>query len=247
MIKKILFLFVILSNHAYPIGKLYYQEHLQQLKPIMISPEEESMINFVRQAIDRSESFLSKVPEDMWFFGGHMTSPRSRHLLNNICSFSDVRYLEIGVHKGASLIGALYNNKINYAYAIDNWSEFGNHIEELHSNINKYIPNCPLKFFNMDAFKIEITSLPKFNIYFYDGGHSTIDQERAFTYFNSCFDDVFIAIVDDWMWDQVREGTFNAFSKLNYTLLFEKEVALRYNNDIPWRFMYVCIIKKNNQ
>jgi hypothetical protein len=245
MLRKYYFLCVMLCSYGYPVGKLYYQDHAQPSAPIILSSAEESLIHFVRQGLDKSESFVSNIPEDMLFFGGHMTSPRSRHLLNNICSFPDVRYLEIGTHKGASLICALYRNKINYAYAIDNWSEFGEHEAELYHNINEYIPHYPLTFLNIDAFKANITSLPKFNIYFYDGGHATEDQEKAFTYFDPCFDDVFIAIVDDWMWDQVREGTFRAFRTLNYTLLFEKEVALRYKDDIPWRFMYICVIRKN--
>jgi len=163
---------------------------------------------------------------------------------DNICSFPDARYLEIGTHSGASFISAVYNNPITYAYGIDNWSEFGGPKEEFYNNVAKYIPNYPYKHITADAFEVDTLSLPKFNIYFYDGGHSVVDQEKAFTHFNSCLDGVFIAIVDDWMWDQVRVGTFNAFNKLNYVLLFEKEVALRYKGDIPWRFLYICVVKK---
>ncbi len=177
-------------------------------------------------------------------FGGSMSSPRTRIFLNHICSLPETRYLEIGVYKGASTISALFNNPIKYAFAMDNFSEFGNVYDEFQKNLNKYIPQAPITFKNTNCFSVAPERLSKFNIYFYDGGHSTEDQKKAFTHFNPCFDDVFIAIVDDWMWDQVREGTFAAFEELKYEILFEKEVALRFKQDVPWRYLYVCLIKK---
>lgn len=241
--KKILLLILTIMP-VFGVDRLYYSQYPKKQISYSLTQAEKELLNFVRNAIDQSERFLSKVPESMLSFGGKMTSPRTRHLLNNICSLPDTRYLEIGTHKGASLICALFKNSVNYAYGIDNWSEFGGPKEEFYDNLNKYIPNYPCKHITADSFQLDVKTLPKFNIYFYDGGHAIIDQEKAFTHYNSCFEDTFIAIVDDWMWDQVRVGTYNAFNKLNYTLLFEKEVALRYKNDIPWRYLYVCIIKK---
>lgn len=224
---------------------LYYeQSHASRPLSLQMNKEEARLVAFVQNAIDQSERFNSKMPKDMLFFGDHMTSPRSRHLLNNICSLPKARILEIGAYKGASIIAALYQNDVEYAYTIDNWSEFGGPKEIFLQNIKHYIPNAPLKVISEDSFRVEPTSLPSFNIYFYDGGHSQAEQEKAFTHFNNCFDNVFIAIVDDWMWEQVRIGTFQAFKKLNYTLLFEKEVALRFKDDIPWRFLYVAVIRK---
>lgn len=245
--KKIFFLLFLSHGFVGAVAKLYHQEHPYQIQ-VAITLEEKKLIDFLRNAIDCSQRFESKIIDrNMLFFGGHMTSPQSRHVLNNICSLPDARYLEIGTHKGASLISALYKNNVTYGYAIDNWAEFGNCRAELLNNIAQYIPNYPLVFIEKDSFSIDVTRLPKFNIYFYDGGHSVIDQEKAFTYFNTCFDDLFIAIVDDWMWEQVRVGTYKAFNALNYNILFEKEVALRFKEDVPWRFLYVCIIRKNNK
>ena len=70
-----------------------------------------------------------------------MSSKRNRHLLNNIVDMPDVNYLEIGVHKGSTFISALYQNDINYAYAIDNWSEFGNVEKTFLKNCNKFSIN----------------------------------------------------------------------------------------------------------
>lgn len=227
----------------YGVDKLYYEAFINAPKPIL-NEREKKLVKFIEKAIDNSERHISILPQKLLSFGGTMTSPRSRHFLNNICSLSGCRYLEIGTHRGASLISALYNNKISYAYSIDNFSEFGNVETELHHNIQKYIPKSPLKHLTADAFSIDPSSLPKFNIYFYDGNHAIDAQKKAFIHFNECLDDVFIAIVDDWMWEQVRSGTFQAFTELGYNILFEKELALRFKDDVPWRYLYVCLIKK---
>ena len=87
------------------------------------------------------------------------------------------------------------------------------------------------------------------NVFFYDGSHDEKSQELAFTYFNSVFDDLFIAIIDDWNWDYVRKGTNNAFNKLNYEILFEKSFFTPYNGDTSswWNGLYIAVVKKNKQ
>jgi hypothetical protein len=45
--------------------------------------------------------------------------------------------------------------------------------------------------------------------------------EKAFTFYNDIFADVFVAIIDDWKCPWVRWPTFKAIEKLNYTILFE--------------------------
>lgn len=242
---RILFVFFLLFSTTIlsSTEKLFHWEY-QTNQNFELSNKEKFLKKFIEKSAHLSESFVSKLPESMYFFGGRMTSPRSRVFLNHICSLPDARYFEIGSHKGASVVSALYKNPVQYAYCIDNYSEFGDHRKELHKNIRNYIPDSPLTYIDADAFSLNPTSLPKFNIYFYDGGHSTEAQKLAFTHFNSSFDDLFIAIVDDWMWEQVRKGTFEAFLELEYEILYEKEVALRYKDDIPWRFLYVALIRK---
>ena len=87
----------------------------------------------------------------------------------------------------------------------------------------------------------------KINIYFYDGGHSQEQQKLAFTYYNSIFEDTFIAIVDDYNCDKVQKGTQEAFQELGYTILFEEYLPALYNGDKDnwWNGIYVAVISKN--
>ncbi len=52
------------------------------------------------------------------------TSPKVRHLLNNLGSLEGLDYLEVGVHRGATFVATNYKNALASATAIDNWSEF---------------------------------------------------------------------------------------------------------------------------
>lgn len=84
------------------------------------------------------------------------------------------------------------------------------------------------------------------NIYFYDGSHTKLSQEMAFTYYNDILDQVFVAIVDDWNRPVVQAGTKKAFEKLNYRILFEIAMPGLKNNDAKnwWNGLYIAVIKK---
>jgi hypothetical protein len=206
---------------------------------------ESQVIAFVQDAVSKANKEESKLSAEALSIDG-MSSPKVRHLLNNLCSSQGVRYLEIGSWKGSTLIAALYENNIP-AIAIDNWSEFGGPRHDFYSNVKKFIPDAPLKVHEMDCFSINKQLFPsKINVYFYDGGHSHADQEAAFTYYNDIFEDVFVAIVDDWNWPQVQSGTFSAFKKLKYKILFSQELKSKGNGDTSswWNGIYIAVIKK---
>ena len=73
----------------------------------------------------------------------------------------------------------------------------------------------------------------------------------AYTYFNEVLDDVFITIVDDWEKNSVRQGTYDAFKKLNYNVLAKWEITPperpdRMNNPDQywWHGTMIAVIKK---
>jgi hypothetical protein len=205
----------------------------------------QALISLAQESLAKANRGESKLKPDVLSIQG-MSSPKIRYLLNNLCSQSFVNYLEIGSYKGSTLVSALYRNDV-LAIAIDNWSEFGNHHGTLQSNLRKFIPNARLSIYDTDCFQFDIGKIrEKINVYLYDGNHSEQCQEAAFTYFNNVLDDVFIAIVDDWNWDDVRNGTFSAFRKLNYSILFEQELFTRGNSDTSswWNGIYIAVIQK---
>jgi hypothetical protein len=176
-----------------------------------------------------------------------MSSPKVRHLLNNLCSIPDTCYLEIGSWKGSTLAAAIHGN-LAHAIAIDNWSEFGAPKNEFIRNMAEYLNSGRLKFIEADCFTIDkhqVFDRPV-NIYFYDGNHSQSNQKNAFVYFNDVFDDVFVAVVDDWNDQASQIGTREAIKELNYQILFEIELFTCGNGDINtwWNGLYVAVLKK---
>ncbi len=92
-----------------------------------------------------------------------------------------------------------------------------------------------------DSFALNIYDLfeSPVNIYFYDGHHSQESQKKAFTYYDEILDNVFIALIDDWHWINVRIGTYQAFDELGYEVLFEEALGEGY-----WNGQYLAVIRK---
>ena len=64
---------------------------------------------------------------------------------------------------------------------------------------------------------------------------------------------MFIFIVDDWNWENVREETFKSIKNINLKILYEKEVRLTWDNSVTpepglsknwWNGIYVCVLQK---
>lgn len=217
----------------------------------VFSFEDAFLVKHVQNSIANAEKGQSKLSAEVLNMEG-MSSPKVRHLLNNLCSLPKISYLEIGCWKGSTWISSLYGNGENMvsAVAIDNWSEFGGPEKEFKSNCAKFLKSLNYTCYSMDCFSVNPTTIVKkpVNIYFFDGEHRFEDQERAFTHYDSVLERTFIAIVDDYNWGQVREGTQSAFKKLGYKILFEKWLPADFNGDREqwWNGLYIAVIKKTN-
>jgi hypothetical protein len=236
---------VMLKQFKIYLFLLFFIKNLNSL-----TVHETILIDHVKQSIDNAKNEISKITPAMINLQGY-SSAKVRHLLNNICSLDQASYLEIGVWQGSTFIASLYNNENNLkeAVAIDDWSEFGGPYQQFNKNCATFLSNNHYKFYNQDCFAIDINKLFKspVNIYFYDGNHTQESQEKAFTYYDSLFDEVFIAIIDDWNWIEVKKGTEAAFEKLNYTILFEEVLPAQFNGDkkLWWNGIYIAVIKRN--
>ena len=89
----------------------------------------------------------------------------------------------------------------------------------------------------------------------YDGDHSEDSHYKALVHYYACLDDMFIFIVDDWNWSNVRDGTYNSIKKLNLSVLYDKEIRLTYDNSHSpqplaketWHNgIYLAILKKQD-
>lgn len=174
-----------------------------------------------------------------------MSSVKVRNLLNKAVSYPDSKYLEIGVWNGSTLYSALYKNSPHYAVAIDNFSEFGGQKQRFLDNMSDV--NVPFTFLDQDCFSVDLSVFTnKFNVYFYDGGHSELDQEKALTHYYDAMEDTFIYICDDYNWDRVRFGTMNGVKKCNLKILEEQTLLADYEGDTNtwWNGIWIALLQK---
>lgn len=219
--------------------------------PFFANERESFLITHVQNCIERGWNEQSKLDKKILKIEG-MSSSKVRHFLNNLCSLPNASYLEIGCWKGSTWVSALYQNQLSMAsaIAIDNWSGFGGPKDVFYLNSARFLGNFGYQIYSGDCFKVDLQSLFQrpVNIYLYDGDHSALSQEKAFTYYNDVLDDVFIAVVDDWNWREVKQGTRSAFKKLNYEILYEEALPARAkgsDRELWWNGYYVAVIRKS--
>jgi hypothetical protein len=205
----------------------------------------------VVKALHNAESAISKINYEILNMEG-MTGVYTRHFYNNLLDLENARYLEVGTWKGSSVCSAMYRNKATVV-CIDNWSQFSGPKNEFLHNFEKFKGENNATFIESESFSVDVSCLPKFNIYMYDGDHSYESQYKALEYYLNCLDDVFIFVVDDWNWQSVRNGTKDAIKNLNLKILYEKEIRLTLDEshtpmDIArntwWNGIYITILQK---
>jgi hypothetical protein len=163
----------------------------------------------------------SKLDDDAFGVSG-FTSFKVRHFLNNACAFEGVRYLEIGVLFGSTLISASYKNK-GLFYGIDNFCGFGgaeNRIE-LNNNLEKFKKDCDVVFIRGDCWDEGVKQFVSngLNVYFFDGEHTYEEQYKALTEYYDKLADKFVFIVDDWNWEAPRKATLKSIEDLRLNVL----------------------------
>ena len=211
----------------------------------------ETYKTLVETSFQNAENNISKITNDIINIEG-MSGTKTRHFYNNLLTQEDARYLEIGTWKGSTVCSAMCGNKAN-VICIDNWSEFGGPKSEFLVNFEKFKGENKAFFIENDCYKVDVSVLPKFNIFMYDGNHTNDSHYNALLHYYNCLDDIFIFIVDDWNWKDVRNGTIKSIKNLNLKVLYEKEIRLTWNNshtpqpqakDTWWNGIYVAILQK---
>ena len=188
----------------------------------------ETYKTLVETAFQNAENNISKITNDIINMEG-MSGIKTRHFYNNLLNTENARYLEIGTWKGSSVCSAMCGNKATVV-CIDNWSQFGGPKDEFLVNFEKFKGENDATFIENDCYKVDVSLLPKFNIYMYDGDHTNESHYNALLHYYNCLDDVFIFIVDDWNWEKVRNGTTKSIQKLNLKILYEKEIRLTWDD-----------------
>lgn len=205
------------------------------------------LASFVSAAIGDAERLCSKLSEEILGIAG-MSSPKVRHLLNNLCQRDRARYLEVGVWAGSTFVSALFGNRntVTAADAIDNFSQFGGTRKTFDDNCRRHIVDVPFTVHESGFRDVTPDLTPLVNIYFYDGDHSAADQRDAILHFQPCLANEFVLLVDDWNWPDVKCGTYEALAKSGMRLGRYWELPADYNGDTAqwWNGLFVAVINK---
>ena len=248
---------------------------------LVLSPKEETSIvldgDFEKNSYSKNLKFAlmkalaidTKISEEIKFMSG-MSGKKYRYLINQLVYLIEKpRYLEIGSWAGSTVCSALYGNKVK-AVCIDNWLKFDteeylkkvyntkDQKKEFEENIKKVLKtseSIDFKFIESDFRKVNYKKIGNFNIYCYDALHDEKSQYEGIAIVQPALDDIFILIIDDWNWEEVRKGTLKALNNLKIEIISKIEVKTTQNNTIPKLFLgqysdwhngyFISVCKKN--
>jgi len=198
----------------------------------------------------------NELPEEVVAIKG-LTSLKVKNFINSICNRHNTKYMELGVFQGAILCAAVSGNA-STAIGIDHWEEWGitpTNIAE-HSfpedpkeicerNIDTAGATERVTLIKADMFAVDANDLPhKVNTLFYDGSHAEDSHHMVLKAFKPALEHEFIYIVDDWNWDQVRDGTQKGIEDHGFEILHKREIFTKGEdpNDF-WNGLGIFVLK----
>lgn len=181
-----------------------------------------------------------------------MSGRKYRTLINRLVEITpDARYLEIGSWRGSTACSAMYANKLT-AVCIDSWQEGEDIYNDFVHNVNDVLSD-KINFTHLreDFVKVDYNNIGKFNIYMFDGPHSQEDQYNGVALAQPALDDTYILIVDDYNVSQVQQGTTEALTAHNQTVVASVTILTHdnpYLSGSDWHNGYfIAVVKKGKQ
>jgi hypothetical protein len=193
-------------------------------------------MNDIEWAISEAKKGKSKLTPEVVAKLEGLSSPNVWHLLNNLVSKSKT-YLEVGCFKGSTLCAAIHGNNVK-AYAVDNFMMNKESREIFYENIKPY----KVRFFEQDAWTVELHQLSPIEVFFYDGDHSFEAHHKAITYYYPALAKEFIYVCDDWDMKRIPNATWTALKALGAEV--EEVYQLPGNNKEWWNGIGVLRIRK---
>lgn len=227
--------------------------------------EDPGVEEYTRRTLDAIDNAIlrkSNFVEERYAARG-LSSPRVRHLLNNLCSHEDAVYLEMGTYMGSTFFAAMMGNAIP-CFGIDDfsdpeckpmtnnfhWTECGNSFEEFKVNFEKY-ENDQTTFIGS-----KITDLveedfegKKPNVVFYDADHDYVEQLNNLNHITPFLADKFILVLDDANFDGVIDSAIQYIKENKFDVWFERKIlsGIPENPHHWWNGLYVMVLEKTNE
>lgn len=153
----------------------------------------EDYIQRVEESLDKSSRNTSRLSRSVLSVPT-MHQKEYLHMVNNLCSYEDVRHLHVGFWQGASLFACLENNPnlVVYANDIAATPEFLAKSTSLGFDGRYTLITERFENINLSLFEHKI------NFLIYDADHSEESHYLGVQRWDPILDDVFILLVDDW-------------------------------------------------
>jgi predicted O-methyltransferase YrrM len=202
----------------------------------MTSSPGDALVDAFKAALQDALANRGTMDQEVYAVDGYC-GRKFRLFLNNLVSRlgGKARYLEVGIFKGATLCPVISGNTVR-ATGIDNWSwDKDNTVAgAFYRNLAKFKTHESRVTIIEENFQtLPVSSVGKFNIYFYDGDHREKDQYDGIAWAMPALDDQAIVLVDDWNWTQVRSGTMNALRDAKAEIQYMVELRTSFDNEIP--------------
>jgi hypothetical protein len=179
-----------------------------------------------------------------------LTSKRVQNLLMGLGGKVNT-YLEVGSAMGATA-AAVGVNDIDI-HCVDNWS---GEIQPQRNNFS--LPNNTLDEFNnntghikqltvhnSDMLTVDLTTLPKIDMFFYDGPHDFENTKKAVEYYSSVFSDTVLLIFDDANWTEVVKGAEAGVESSGLDIVYNRLLLNEVENpNMWWNGLYIMVVKK---
>jgi hypothetical protein len=211
------------------------------------------LVELTLNSIDLSGKLESKLDSNSPKIQG-LSSNHIKHLLNNLCSYENAKYLELGCYTGSTFYSAVYKNDC-VATAVDNFSE--KNIKPFRHDLLFLNVQDPKKYFldrcKNDNWKLiesnanQLTNIGyKPNIIFYDASHDYNEQFENLNHILNLFDDEFILIIDDANFEGVVDSCDKFIEHNNLIKLFQRKIltTIPEDNTSWWNGIYVNVLRK---
>ena len=190
-----------------------------------------------------------------------LSSNTVRHFLNNICSYDDTKYLEVGVYNGSTFCAAIQGNDVT-AYAADHWQDKNikpvrddiewtgqeGSIDTFIENVKTtWTDNSNIAILNGDIrVSTEENLDKKVNTIFYDADHDGSVQKSCLKHILNYTEDEFILIVDDANFKDVVESAKEFASENKLDILYERIILTDELEDSNswWNGIVIFVLKK---
>ncbi len=215
--------------------------------------------------VDRCLKSIDDAEDNTSNFTGHniegFSSDKVRHFLNNLCSYEDTKYLEVGVYKGSTFCAAIQNNDVT-AYAADHWldkdikpirediewSDEEPSIDIFIKNVkNNWTDNSNIAILSGDIREATEENLDKkVNTVFYDADHEFWTQKSCLEHVLQYTEDEFILVVDDANMDDVVKSFEKFVEDNNLDVLYKRVILTEQVEDADawWNGVCIAVLKK---